>query len=132
MSMVEQVTPEKQHTAMDSESPPIAPNAPSKRKADGARDLFEPIVPTRSIKEILKYEANKIPKMQKENATLVQNNEDDAGPLEASIYARILQTENELGLQRADRAMKQMLLLGKKLSPEEENEIAGSIDGFEL
>ena len=136
MSVVEQVTPEKPHEpTMDSESSTIAPNAPHKRKADGARDLFDPSdMPTCNIKDMLQQEANKMPKVHKENSDDNENKE-DATPLEDTIYDRMVQTEKELDTQRADRAdraEKQMRELGTKLSEEEYKELAGSDEGFEL
>ena len=143
MSVVEQVTPEKPHEpTIDSESSPIAPNAPHKRKADGARDLFDPNdMPTCNIKEMLQQEANKMPKVHKENSDDNENKEapaGDASPLKDAIYDRMVQTEKELDAQRgdradrADRAEKQMRELGTKLSEEEYKELAGSDEGFEL
>ena len=140
MSVVEQVTPEKPNDpAMDSESSPVAPNAPHKRKPDGARNLFDPNdMPTCNIKEMLQQEANKMPKVQKENSENFENNEEhtrDASPLKDAIYDRVVHTEKELDAQRAnraDRAMKQVCELGTKLSEEEYEKLAGSDEGFEL
>jgi hypothetical protein len=143
MSVVEQVTPEKPNDpAMDSESSPIAPNAPHKRKPDGARNLFDPNdMPTCNIKEMLQQEANKMPKVHKENKENKENSDikeaptGDASPLKDAIFDRMVQTEKELDAQRADRAdraMKQMRELGTKLSEEEYEKLAGSDDGFEL